>query len=153
MTELHHIEKQRADKRNDGAGMANAIEYMREGKDRAIKSFINNRGLFIALILMLIVILVFTTNVNFASSAEIGKFSVVIFMLMFCSYSMYINGVDSGTRAGKLTSSYIDTQAEYEKLKKHIIDNKKVMKLGGFCRWYKKVNKNCKRSIKYKLRK
>ena len=75
----------------DNGVFGDVLDSMRESKNKAIKGFINNKGLFVGIILVFIVILVFTTNVNFTSTAEIIKLSLVIFVFMFCSYSMYVN--------------------------------------------------------------
>lgn len=149
MTELHHIEKHasgQAKYSDNNNGFAGTLDKMISGKDKAIKGFINNKGLFVGIILVCIVILVFTTNVNFASAAEVVKLSLVVFVLMFCSYTMYVNCADSGTKAGKATVLYIETQEKYEKVKKRIIDGQHQMELGAFCRWY--VDEELKNSRK-----
>ena len=135
---IGHIEKAAPapDNQPNNGVLGGALDSMRESKNKAIKGFINNKGLFVGIILVLIVILVFTTNVNFQSTAEIIKLSLVIFVFMFCSYSMYVNCADSGTRAGKNTSLYITTQGEYNAIKKRIIDGNNQMRLSEFCRYY-----------------
>lgn len=135
---IGHIEKAAPAPENtpNNGGLGGALDSMRESKNKAIKGFINNKGLFVGIILVFIVILVFTTNVNFQSTAEIIKLSLVIFVFMFCSYSMYVNCADSGTRAGKNTSLYITTQSKYNTIKKRIIDGNNQMRLSEFCRYY-----------------
>ncbi len=135
---IGHIEKAAPapDNTPNNGGLGGALDSMRESKNKAIKGFINNKGLFVGIILVFIVILVFTTNVNFQSTAEIIKLSLVIFVFIFCSYSMYVNCADSGTRAGKNTSQYITTQEEYNVIKKRIIDGNNQMRLSEFCRYY-----------------
>lgn len=135
---IGHIEKAAPapDNTPENGGLGGALDKSREIKGRAVKGFINNKGLFVGIILVFIVILVFTTNVNFQSTAEIIKLSLVIFVFMFCSYSMYVNCADSGTRAGKNTSLYITTQGKYDVIKKRIIDGNNQMRLSEFCRWY-----------------
>ena len=135
---IGHIEKAAPapDNQPKNGVLGGALDSMRESKNKAVKGFINNKGLFVGIILVFIVILVFTTNVNFQSTAEIIKLSLVIFVFMFCSYSMYVNCADSGTRAGKSTSLYITTQGEYNAIKKRIIDGNNQMRLSEFCRYY-----------------
>ena len=135
---IGHIEKAAPapDNQPNNGVLGSALDSMRESKNKAVKGFINNKGLFVGIILVFIVILVFTTNVNFQSTAEIIKLSLVIFVFMFCSYSMYVNCADSGTRAGKNTSLYITTQGEYNAIKKRIIDGNNQMRLSEFCRYY-----------------
>jgi energy-coupling factor transporter transmembrane protein EcfT len=135
---IEHIEKAAPTSENtpNNGGLGGALDSMRESKNKAIKGFINNKGLFVGIILVFIVILVFTTNVNFQSTAEIIKLSLVIFVFMFCSYSMYVNCADSGTRAGKNTSLYTTTKEKYDVIKKRIIDGNNQMRLSEFCRYY-----------------
>ena len=135
---IGHIEKAAPapDNTPENGGLGGVLDKSREIKGKAVKGFINNKGLFVGIILVFIVILVFTTNVNFQSTAEIIKLSLVIFVFMFCSYSMYVNCADSGTRAGKNTSLYITTQGKYDVIKKRIIDGNNQMRLSEFCRWY-----------------
>lgn len=117
-------------------GFAKVIDDMRESKNKAIKGFINNKGLYVGIILVFIVILVFTTNINFNSTTEIIELSLVIFVFIFCTYSMYVNCADSGTKAGKNTSLYIDTKNKYDEIKNRIISQNNQIKLGEFCRLY-----------------
>lgn len=133
---LEHIEKHHDTHEDDHAGLGGALDYMRDSKNKAVKSFVNNKGLFVGLILVFIVILVFTTNINFHSSAEVLKLSLTVFVFMFCSYSMYVNCADSGTRAGKSTKLYRQAQTQYEEVKTRIIEGKKQHLLGHFCRAY-----------------
>ncbi len=135
---IGHIEKAAPVPENTPkeSGLGGALDSMRESKNKAIKGFINNKGLFVGIILVFILILVFTTNVNFQSTAEIVKLSLVIFVFMFCSYSMYVNCADSGTRAGKSTTLYTTAQNKYDAIKKRIISGKNQMRLSEFCRWY-----------------
>jgi hypothetical protein len=49
---------------------------------------------------------------------------------------MYVNCADSGTKAGKNTALYTDTQAQYNELKNRIVSQNKQIHLGEFCRLY-----------------
>jgi len=137
MSELNHISKETVE--TSKQPVAEALDNMRAGKQKAIKGFINNKGLFVGIILVFIVILVFTTNVNFTSTAELIKLSLVVFVFMFCSYSMYVNCADSGTRAGRNTKTYIDTTTEYNTIKKRITDKGGEIRLAEFCANYKET--------------
>ncbi len=137
MSPLEHIEKHHDHTHeDDNAGLGSALDYMRENKNKAVKSFVNNKGLFVGLILVFILILVFTTNINFQSSAEVMKLSLTVFVFGFCSYTMYVNCADSGTRAGKNTSAYRNAKTDYEDVKTKIVEGKKQHLLGDFCRAY-----------------
>ena len=79
MSELEHIKKE---EQPSAAGVV--LDNMREKKQKAVRSFINNKGFFVGLILVFIVIVVFTTNVNLTSSVELVKLGLTIFVLIFC---------------------------------------------------------------------
>ena len=139
---IGHIEKasvaqvglDNSDKKEETSG--GVFSSIIDGKNKAIKGFVNNKGMFVGIILVFIVILAFTTNINFTATTEIIRLSLVVFIFMFCSYSMYVNCADSGTRAGKNTSLYTKTKAEYDAIKKRIVAGNNQIYLGDFCRWY-----------------
>ena len=135
---IEHIEKRAStpETASREVGFGGVLDKMRESKNKAIKSFLKNKGLFVGMILVFIVILLFTTDVNFSSKAEVIRLSLVIFVFIFCSYSMYVNCADSGTRAGKNTSSYVEAWNEYNEIKKRIIGTNAHIRLSEFCRWY-----------------
>lgn len=132
MSELEHITKE---EQPSAAGVF--LDNMREKKQKAVRSFINNKGFFVGLILVFIVIVVFTTNVNLTSSVELVKLGLTIFVLNFCSYSMYINCADSGMRAGRLNTLYNKQKNKYDGLKDRIVENKQQIRLAEFCSYYK----------------
>ena len=136
---IEHIEKAAPAPENtpNNGGLGGALDSMRESKNKAIKSFINNKGFFVGIILVFIVIVVFTTNVNLTSSIKLVKLGLTIFILIFCAYSMYINCADSGMRAGKLSALYIKQKRKYDELKERIVENKQQIYLADFCSSYK----------------
>lgn len=114
----------------------NSIEKVERFKNNATKNFINNKGFFVGLILMFIVIVVYTTNVTFNSEFSLVNFGLSSFILLFCSYSMYINCADSGIRAGRNNKLYNDTNDKYNSTKNKIIQSKKQIRLPEFCKHY-----------------
>lgn len=114
----------------------NFVEKSERFKNNATKSFINNKGFFVGLILLFIVIVVYTTNVNFNSELSLVNFGLGSFILLFCSYSMYINCADSGIRAGRNNKIYNDTNDKYNATKNKIINSKKQIRLPEFCKQY-----------------
>lgn len=131
---IGHIEMPKQQQKEDTFGAM--LDTAREGKHKAVKGLIENRGMIVSIILALILVFAFTTNINFTSKAEVLKLSLSIFVFMFCSYSMYINNAKSGTRAGKLTKAYIETEEKYIEIKTRIINEDKQVYLGEFCRLY-----------------
>ena len=123
-------------KQSEKTILGGAVDNMRNGRKKLFKGFMNNRGILVALLLVSIVILIFTSNVNLNSAAEIVELSLVIIIFMACTYSMYINAADSGERAGKNTAMYIEKKNEYEERKKTVIKNRLRTQLNPFCLWY-----------------
>ena len=70
-------------------------------KKKLAKGFLNNAGIFVGVLLMFAVIVVVTTDIRLTSFEEIAALGLDFFLLLFVSYSMYVNCADSGTRAGK----------------------------------------------------
>lgn len=133
---MEQIKKEEVKTEKLPKNMGEFFDESRKIKKRALKSFINNKGFLVGVFLIFIVIVVFTTNINFASTLDWMRLGLVFFVLLFCSYSMYVNCADSGTRAGRNSEVYIDTKKEYEAAKKRIVDDKKQGRLLEFCRFY-----------------
>ena len=112
------------------------IENFDSRKKKFTKHFFNNTGLYISLLLVFVVIVVSTTNVIFGGQLKIAELGLTVFILFFCSYSMYVNCADSGSKAGKECQEYIDEIKDYNTLKKGIIEDKKEIRLTEFCRYY-----------------
>lgn len=105
-------------------------------RKKAAKSFLNNAGIFVGVFLMFAVVVVVTTDIRLTSFEEFASLALDFFILLFCSYSMYVNCADSGMRTGLLTESYTDPLGKYETLKKNLIDRKMQSHLPDFCRHY-----------------
>ncbi|MBQ8308945.1 MAG: hypothetical protein IJX96_03830 [Clostridia bacterium] len=133
---MEKIEKAETRKQTPPQNMGEVIDEVRGKKKRLVKSFINNKGFLVGVILVFIVIVVFTTDINFASTMEWMRLGLAFFVLLFCSYSMYVNCADSGTRAGRNSPLYLEVKQKYDEKKKGIVDGKKQSRLSEFCRWY-----------------
>lgn len=124
------------DKKDDKPSMGNVVEGMHNTKRKIAKGFINNSGIFVGVFLVFVVIVVFTTDIQLSSFADWTKLGLAFFVLLFCSYSMYINFSDTGMRAGKESETYKKTLGEYDTIKKQIISNKQQGRLLEFCRHF-----------------
>lgn len=105
-------------------------------KKKLAKGFLNNAGIFVGVLLMFAVIVVVTTDIRLTSFEEIAALGLDFFLLLFVSYSMYVNCSDSGMRAGLQSETYTGGLKAFETLKKHIIDTKMQARLGEFCCHY-----------------
>lgn len=121
---------------SNGNRVNDAIENMHSKKKRVTRSILNYTGIFVGVLIVFIVTVAFTTDIKLSSIQQVIELSLAFFVLLFCSYSMFVSLSDTGSRAGKESESYIKTLDEYDKEKKAIIDGKNQGRLTEFCRWY-----------------
>lgn len=92
-------------------------------------------GIFI----MFTVVAVTTTEITIRTFEDFAGFALDFFLLLFCSYAMYVNCADSGMRAGLKTDTYKKGIEAFNASKQKIIDLKFQVKLYDFCRFYIKT--------------
>ncbi len=105
-------------------------------KKKVVKRITNYSSMIVGCFIILVVVFVFLTDINFSSTIAWVELGLTFFILIFCSYSMYINFSDSGIRAGKSSKIYIDTKEKHDKLKEQIISQNKQVYLNDFCKQY-----------------
>lgn len=114
----------------------NSVIESHETKKKLAKSFFNVAGITLGFFISLVVIASVTTEINLRDFKDLAGFMLDFFLLLFCSYSMYVTSSDSGMRAGFASAEYRDGVTAFEALKKRIIDEKRQGRLGAFCRWF-----------------
>ena len=112
-----------------------ALEF-EEKRRKFTKTFMNNIGLFMGAILLFAVVVIMTTDMHLVSFEEITSLGLDFFLLLFCSYSMYVCCADTGTKNGLATNIYSETMAKFEATKKRIIEGHQQAKLPEFCKHY-----------------
>ena len=122
--------------RTPSRSLGAAIEKGGAAKKRLTRSILNNTGIFVGFFLVFVVIVVFTTEINITSVEFWAQLGLTFFILLFCSYCMYVNCSDSGLKAGRVSDTYQDCKNEYEELKAQIIERKYQSRLCEFCRYY-----------------
>ena len=105
-------------------------------KKRFTKTFMNNIGLFMGVFLIFAVIVIMTTDIHLVSFQELASLGLDFFLLLFCSYFMYICCADTGTKAGLATNIYNTTLEQFESTKKKIIEGQMQSRLFEFCQHY-----------------
>lgn len=118
--------------------MGQIIENVGNTKKKVVKSILSYTGLLIELLLVVAVIVVFTTDVQLDTAVGIAELGLSIFVLVFCAYLSYINCSNSGIKAGKLTKIYTDTTTTYDTVKKVITDKKIQARINEFGLYYRK---------------
>ncbi len=105
-------------------------------KNKLKKGFLNYAGIFVGVFLMFAVVVIVTTDISLTTFEEVAALGLDFFLLLFCSYSMYINCSDSGMRSGLSSKLYTDALSGFESLKKSIVDRRLQSRLPEFCRYY-----------------
>lgn len=124
------------EKKENKPSMGNVVEGMHNTKKKIARGLLNNSGIFVGVFLVFVVAVVFTTDIQLSSFADWTKLGLAFFVLLFCSYSMYINFSDTGMRAGKESDAYKNTLNDYDTIKKKIITDKQQGRLLEFCRHF-----------------
>lgn len=113
-----------------------AVERVGKTQRKVTRNILNNAGTIVGIFIIFVVIVVFTTDIKLTGAMKWAELSLVFFILLFCSYSMYVNYASSGTRAGKNSETFINSYTNYDTTKKKIVENKYQTRLPEFCRYY-----------------
>ena len=108
----------------------------RSTRKTVFQKLLRSTGIFVSVFIMFVVIVAFTTDLKFSSLADWTALGLTFFVLLFCSYSMYLNCSDSGTKAGKESETFLNTQDDYDGVKNKIAVNKMQGRLPEFCQHY-----------------
>lgn len=100
---------------------------------KAKKKFINYGGIFVGALIVVIMAFVMTTDIKINSFLDFAKIGLSWFILYFCGYAMYVSMGDSGMRAGKRSQEYIDAVEQFDRLFKHVKENKCMRHAQEFC--------------------
>lgn len=103
---------------------------------KAMKSFLNNAGIFVGVLITFVVVIIVTTDIRLASLTDLSSLGIDFFLLLFCTYSMHVSCSDSGMRAALLTESYNECCEHYDNRKTYLIDRGYQTGLYSFCRHY-----------------
>ena len=112
------------------------FEKIDVAKKKVGKTFMNNIGLFMSVVLIFAVIVIMTTDIHLVSLAEITSLGLDFFLLLFCSYSMYICLADTGSKSGLSTLRYIETVEKFGEMKNRIFEGNMQNRLLDFCNYY-----------------
>ena len=81
--------------------------------------FGNARPLLIAFI-MFTVVVVMTTDIRLVSISTLADLGPQFFIILFCSYGMYICCADGGAKSGYATDVYNNAVNKYDELKRNM---------------------------------
>ena len=115
--------------------VSEAMTTVDEFKKKTVRAVLNNSGSLITIFIILVVGVVMTTEIRFDSAADFASLGLDFFVLLLCSYGMYVNLAASGTKQGLLSPDYINMQSRYDTLNEKI-NNGQRDKLIAFCEDY-----------------
>ena len=125
-----------------------SVDLVHNDKKRAAKSLLNNAGIVVGVFILFVVVVAVTTDIHLATWEDIKDLGIDFLLLLFCSYSMYINCSDSGMRLGLRNDLYKSAVTKFEDKKGRIIASKNQSRLHEFCRYYiQKELENTKMNI------
>lgn len=125
-----------AEVKNEKTEFENSIIENHDTKKKMAKGFFSIAGIALGAFICLVVIASATTDAKLREFEDLAGFLLDFFLLLFCSYSMYVTSSDSGMRAGLRTEEYKQAVDAFEKMKQRIIAEKRQGKLGFFCADY-----------------
>ena len=131
-----------------GRTFEDAVSLNQSRKKTIAKNALNNAGIIVGVFIVFAVVVIVTTDIKLVTRANLKDLGVDFLLLLFCSYSMYINCSDSGMRLGLRNDDYLGVVSKFEGRKNYIIDSKLQGRLHQFCRYYiDKELKNTKMNI------
>ena len=117
-------------------GFAEGVNIAHGHNKAAAKTLLNNAGILVGVFIVFAVITIVTTDIKIADPEKIAQLGVDFFLLLFCTYSMYINCSDSGMRCGLRNEDYLAAVDLFEDRKNVIKKNKLQKRMYEFCRYY-----------------
>ena len=95
-----------------------------------------NSGFIMAAFILLVVIVVMTTDVRAISIQNVKNLSLSMFALIVCFYGMHVIMYRSGMLAGEKLEKYKKTCAEYEEIRADVVSMDNQKPLAEFCKNY-----------------
>ncbi len=96
--------------------------------------FANARPFLIAFILFTVIV-VMTTDIKLVTISSLTNLGLEFFILLFCSYGMYICCTDGGVKNGYATDLYKNTVNRFDELKTKIQETC-LPRMNDFCAYY-----------------
>lgn len=106
------------------------------GRKKIINGITNNARSLMIIFILFVVVVVMTTDIRFVTLSDLKDLGLEFFLLLFCSYAMYIYCADGGSNLGYATEGYKNAVERFTELKKEILDRSLYPKLYDFCAYY-----------------
>lgn len=103
------------------------------GKQRGIRLAMDNMWLIVTMLALAVIVTVMTTDISMESIAHLTSIGQEFFVLLFCTYIVYLSWGGNGTRQGMLTQAYKDACARYSEIRSKIVTEGLQTRLAAFC--------------------
>jgi hypothetical protein len=130
----------------ENTDILNTVEeepFMNGGEDfitpppkKTTRAFLNYAGLLISVFTVFVVVLVMTTDISIVSFADIASLGLTFFILLLCSYVVFISCADSGSRAGEQSQAYVEAMERFNELRRRVTSSGAHTKIRKFCSDY-----------------
>ena len=113
----------------------NDLELLTPEGNKLSKLVLNNARTIMMVFILFTVIVVMTTDIKFINISSLRDLGLEFFILLFCSYGMYVCCTDGGIKAGYATDVYKNAVKRFSELKAEI-ECSCLSKMGDFCQHY-----------------
>ena len=113
----------------------NELELLQPEGNKVTKVILGNARIIMMALILFTVVVVMTTDIRFATITDIRDLGLDFFILLFCSYGMYICCTDGGIKAGHSSDAYKAAVKRFGELRGSIEENH-LDKMGEFCNHY-----------------
>ena len=120
----------------DRTGLTDAMSTVSDFKRKTTLTILNHSGTLISIFILVVVGIVMTTEIRFDSASDVTALGLAFFIMIFCSYFMYINLAGTGTKRGLATQVYQDVCTKYEDLKHKLMSEGMECQIVAFCEDY-----------------
>jgi hypothetical protein len=107
-----------------------------KAKTRVVNGITQYGGILLSIFITFVTVVLVTTDFELIGKNDILHLGLDFFLLMFCSYTVYIACADSGRTAGLRTSVFEEACKKYDEMKSIIINKHYQEHLRTFCKEY-----------------
>lgn len=140
--------KQDNPRENQNGFSSSAPRFPKVRKQHNFSEFVDGITLSVVGILVVVILMMYLTDVTFTSSFSLKEFGFAAFVMYACTVSIYLLLRSYSGRRGKRTKDYIDICEEIEKNANSIIEKGFAAYTANYCRaWEKEELDNAREQI------
>ncbi len=114
-----------------GEKLMSSIEL---GKQKGVRMAMDNMWLIVTFLALAVIVTVMTTDISMESVADLTAIGQEFFVLLFCTYIVYLSWGGNGARQGALTKVYTEACGRYNEIRGKIVAENLQVYLADFCR-------------------